>query len=156
MAGLSNGISAGGGAVSRSVGDTMSGAFGSGVTAASNGVLGIASNSGLAVGYQWARSVATGADTVLRSADFKSISIPQIGSQLAKTALGDLGLLGPAGSGGSIPLNSAITMSGGAAATPAPIQLTVNLDGKPFREMTVEQINAAIGQLADLIPQQVG
>jgi hypothetical protein len=156
MSGLSNGITAGGPGVAASIGDTMSGALGAGVTVASNGVQSIASNAGLAVGYQWAQNVVTGADSVLKTADFQQISIPQLGSALAKTALGVDGLLGPAGSGGSIPNNLTVTMGAGTAAVPQPIVVNVLLDGQPFDQKIVTQITSAMGALADSIPQQVG
>lgn len=158
MTGLSNGVAAGGSSVTASIGDVMSGALGSGVTAASNGVMGIASNAGLAVGYQWARSMVSGVDSVLKTADYQQVSLPQVGTALAKTALGQLGLLGPAGSGGSIPNTVPITMSGGSAAVQAPQPIVVNvmLDGQPFDQKIVTQIQSAMNQLADSIPQQVG
>jgi hypothetical protein len=158
MTGLSNGVAAGGAGVTASIGDVMSGALGSGVTAASNGVMGIASNAGLAVGYQWARSMVSGVDSVLKTADYQQVSLPQVGTALAKTALGQLGLLGPAGSGGSIPNTVPITMSGGSAAVQAPQPIVVNvmLDGQPFDQKIVNQIQSAMNQLADSIPQQVG
>lgn len=155
--GLSEGINSGGPAVSSSVGDVMSGALGAGVTVASNGVQSIASNAGLAVGYQWAQNVVTGADSVLKTADFQQISLPQLGSALAKTALGVDGLLGPAGSGGSIPNNLTVTMGAGTAAVPQ-VNATViaQFGDQTIQAIAQQVVNVALGQLADSIPQQVG
>lgn len=156
MAGLSNGVTAGGPAVTGSVGDVMSGALGSGVTAASNSVMGIASNAGLAVGYQWARNVVTGADSVLKSSDFQQVALPQVGSALATAALGTAGLLPPSGSGGSIPSNQTVTMSGGTPAAAPVVNNYITLDGQQLRAMTRTEVITALGQVADSIPQQVG
>jgi hypothetical protein len=153
---LSNGINAGGPSVAASIGDTMSGALGAGVTVASNGVQSIASNAGLAVGYQWAQNVVTGADSVLKTADFQQISLPQIGSALAKTALGADGLLGPAGSGGSIPNNLTVTMGAGTPAVAPIVNTYITLDGQQLRAMTRTEIENVLNQVADSIPQQVG
>lgn len=157
MAGLSGGISAGQSSVASAAGDAMTGAFGSGVTAASNSVMGIASNSGLAVGYQWARGVSSGADSVLKTSDFGQVSLPQIGSALAKTALGVGGMLGPAGSGASIPNHLTITMGAGAPAVPNVTATVIAQFGDQTIQAIAQQVvNVALGQLADSIPQQVG
>jgi hypothetical protein len=144
MSGLSLGVAGGSGSVSSGISDAIGG-----------GVMGIASNTGLQVGYVYGESVVTGVTSVLKSADYQQVALPQIGSQLATAALGTAGLLPPSGSGGSIPNNQTVTLSGG---TPAqqPITLNVMLDGQPFRELTVTSINAALNALADSIPQQVG
>jgi hypothetical protein len=156
MAGLSNGVTASGGSVQASIGDVMSGALGSGVTAASNSVMGIASNAGLAVGYQWARNVVTGADSVLKSADFQQVALPQVGSALATTALGTAGLLPASGAGGSIPNSQTVTMSGGTPAAAPVVNNYITLDGQQLRAMTRTEVITALGQVADSIPQQVG
>lgn len=155
--GLANGVNAGAAGVASSIGDVMSGAMGSGVAAASNGVMGIASNSGLAVGYQWARGVSSGADSVLKTSDFGQVSLPQIGSALAKVALGAGGMLGPAGSGASIPNHLTITMGAGAPAVPNVTATVIAQFGDQTIQAIAQQVvNVALGQLADSIPQQVG
>jgi hypothetical protein len=118
--------------------------------------MGIASNAGLMVGYQWARSVTTGADTVLKSADYTSLSLPQLGSALAKTALGTEGLLGPAGSGASIAATAA--RSDGGAITIPNVAATVNVsvDGTPLRVIAQDVVNVTIDNLASSVGTQRG
>jgi hypothetical protein len=129
--------------------------LGTGMQAASDDVKGIASNSGLAVGYVWAQSVVSGANSVLKTADYQAISTPQVGSALAKTALGADGLLGPAGSGAAIPINHAVTVGAGTPAVPI-VNNHVYIDGTELRTMTRTEIETALNALADSIPQQVG
>lgn len=59
----------------------------------------VAASYGLQVGEAWARSVVSGADTVLTPDDFMSLKDPQFGSALAQSSLGEMGLQSPAGSG---------------------------------------------------------
>jgi hypothetical protein len=88
----------------------LTGGLGAGLTDASSAIAPIASNSGLMVGYIYGRSVISGVDSVIKSADFQTAAVSGIGSQLAETALGQLGMLGPAGAGGSIYKTSAVTL----------------------------------------------
>jgi hypothetical protein len=94
---------------------------------------GIASNAGLQLGYVYARSVETGMDSVMKSADFMAAAVPQIPSQQATTALGQLGLLGPSGGGGQIQKALQVDLSNTSAAA-QPVQITnvqhIYLDGK--------------------------
>lgn len=61
----------------------------------------VAASYGLQVGEAWARSVVSGADTVLTPDDFTSLKDPQFGSALAQSSPGEMetGLQPPAGSG---------------------------------------------------------
>lgn len=131
------------------------GALGSGVEAASEGAVPIAESGGLMVGYVWARSVATGVDSVLKSADFAQASMPAINSALAKTTLGRLGLLGVAGSGASI----SKTAGGGIISMPAPVvnaTFQVSVDGTPLQVIAQRQIDGAMDALADSYSRQRG
>lgn len=133
------------------------GALGSGVTAASDGAVPMAESGGLMVGYVWARSVATGVDSVLRTADFASASMPAINSALAKTTLGKLGLLGVAGSGASISKTAGggfVTMSAPAPVVNATFQVSV--DGTPLQVIAQRQIDGAMDALADSFSRQRG
>ena len=76
--------------------------LGASMVSASAAIQPIASNSGLQVGYAWARGVLTGSDSVIKSSDYGSAAVTGVGSQLAEAALGQLHMLGPAGSGGEI------------------------------------------------------
>lgn len=134
----------------------MAGGLGAALSSASDGVRGIASDEGLMVGYTWGRSIVTGADAVIKKADFKAAGFPQIESPQAKAALGALGLLGPAGSGAQIWKSPSVTLTPGPAAPAPRIHLTVNLDGQPFRQMTAEQIDEAFDELASSITRQTG
>jgi len=136
--------------------DALAGGFGSGVETASNGVKGLADSSGLAVGNVWARSVISGADNVLTKADFAATAIPQIGSDLAKTALGVAGLLGPAGSGAMVSKVPTVDLGSGAPAQQHHFTFNVNLDGQPFHQMTATQIEGAFTELATSITRQSG
>jgi hypothetical protein len=95
-------------------------------------------------------------DSVLKSSDYQQVSLPQIGSQLATTALGIAGLLPPSGSGGSIPANQTVTMSGGTPAVAPIVNNYVTIDGQQLRTMTRTEVINALGAVADSIPQQVG
>lgn len=146
-------------ATSRMAQDTaIAGGLGSAVGSASDGVRGIASDRGLQIGYSWARSVITGADTVLKTADFQTAVFPQIESPQAKAALGALGLLGPAGSGAQIWKTKMVTLGGGGPAVAAApkTEVHVYLDGQPFRQMTAEAVDTAFDELAASISRQVG
>lgn len=132
------------------------GALGSGVEAASDGAVPIAESGGLMIGYVWARSVATGVDSVLKSADFAQASMPAINSALAKTTLGKLGLLGVAGSGASISKSA----NGGMISMPAPVinaSFQVIVDGAgPMRVISQQVMDAGFGELADSFGRQRG
>lgn len=136
----------------KDINTAMTGGFGSGVKAASDGTLPIASSTGLMVGTVWGRNVVTGADSVLTQADFTQISTPQIGSALAKTALGTAGMLGPAGSGAEMAVTPPVTV------TPIQVTVTVNstLDGAPFDSKIASVVNTTLGKLADAVGAQRG
>lgn len=161
--GLALGADNSAGLATNSVGNMITGvlgkvgALGSGVQAASDGVVPIAESAGLMVGYVWARSVETGVDSVLRAADFAQASMPGINSALAKTTLGQLGLLGPAGSGASIGkmgLGGMITLPNAVPAVNATIMVSV--DGTPLRVIAQDVVEAAFGAAADSFDQQRG
>jgi hypothetical protein len=137
--------------------EALVGGLGSGVTALSNGVLPIASSTGLQVGLVWGRSIVTGADSVLTSANFTQISTPQIGSALAKTALGAAGLLGPAGSGAQTATAPPVTVAATPTTTPVPVVTNhIYIDGTEIKSFTTQQINTTLGKLADSIAAQRG
>lgn len=142
MAGVAQGVSNGGGAVSDALG------------AVSSGIQATASNNGLQVGYAYAENIETGMQTVVKSSTFQSSAIPQLASAQATTALGQLGDLGPAGGAGQIPKNLQVALSAGVPAqTSQPIQTTVTnivtLDGQPFRTMIQTEIDNAFEKFAN-------
>jgi hypothetical protein len=122
--------------------------LGSAVDTATAAAQGIASNAGLQLGYVYARSVETGMDSVMKSADFMAAAVPQIPSQQATAALGQLGLLGPSGGGGQIQKALQVDLSNTSAAA-QPIQsvvhVHVSLDGQPFDQKIATQIASAFG-----------
>lgn len=136
--------------------EEMIGGFGSGVQAASDGTMPIAQSSGLKVGDVWARSVVTGADSVIQSADFASLVVPQIGSALAKTALGAAGLLPAAGSGAA----SYNTTQGGSGvvtmSSAVTVQNKIYLDGQIIDSKIDTKIDQNNEQLIDKIGAQRG
>ena len=88
----------------------LTGGLTSGITAASAAISPIANNSGLMVGYVYGQSMVSGVLSVIKSADFATAAVTGIGSQLAQTALGQLNMLGPAGSGGEISKVQSVTV----------------------------------------------
>ena len=138
--GMANGMSAGG----------LAGGLGAGVSDATSAIMGIASDRGLQVGYRYATSLMSGASSVLKSDDFKAAALPQIDSPQAKAFLGANELLGPAGSGAQVWKSAMVSMGAGTPATPA-INLTLNLDGQPFRQLVLDQndnlVNAILNGL---------
>jgi hypothetical protein len=131
------------------------GGLGSGVAAASNGVMGVASDRGLMVGYTWGRSMVTGADEVIQKSLFQAVSAPQIDSPQAKAWLGAQGLLGPAGAGASVAKAQAVTLGG--SSTPR-LNATINLsiDGKQVRVIAQDVVDVSMDNLADAISLQRG
>jgi hypothetical protein len=138
----------------------MTGGFGSGVIAASDGTKGIAQSQGLQVGDVWARSVVTGVDNVLTTADFAALVVPQIGSALAESALGAAQLLPPAGSGAEYYNTSSgnAGMVNAPVAAPQPIVITntVMMDGTVIDTKINTAISSNNAQLADSIGNQRG
>jgi hypothetical protein len=139
--GMANGMNAGTG---------LAGGLGAGISDATSAIMGIASDRGLQVGYRYATSLVSGASSVLKSDDFKAAALPQIDSPQAKAYLGDQGLLGPAGSGAQVWKSLMVSAGAGTPATPA-INLTLNLDGQPFRQLVLNQqdnlVSALLNQL---------
>ena len=136
--------------------EQLVGGFGSGVKAASNGITPIASSYGLQVGDVWARSVVTGADTVLQSSQFAALTVPQIGSALAKTALGQMGLLPPAGSGAEY-YNTTQGNAGTVTMTPiVHATIHVSVDGTPLTVTAQNVVNASMKNLVNSIGAQRG
>jgi hypothetical protein len=75
---------------------------------------------------------------------------------LAKTALGQLGLLGVAGSGASLPNVPAVTLGSGTPAAPQPVHVHVYLDGQPIDDKVATQIDSAVNAIADSYNRQRG
>jgi type IV secretory pathway VirB2 component (pilin) len=144
-------------------GDTVGGLAGgmsSAVAGASATVAGVASDRGLMIGYRWATSMVTGIQSVFKASDFQANAVPQIQNDQAKSVLGQLGLLGPAGSGASIYKTAMVAIGGSTTSSslsnlPA-YNLTINLDGQPFRNLVVNQNTALVNAVADAISSQVG
>jgi hypothetical protein len=158
--GLVNGLNAAVG------GDASTGTLASGLAGAmataSAGVRGVASDSGLNVGSSWAESIITGAQSVIKKADYQSLGFPQIGSQLAKAALGALGDLGPAGSGAQTWQTQASMVSMPAIGPSSPsnpqfqIQNYLNIDGAPITAIATKVVQANMAQLTESIGRQRG
>lgn len=118
----------------------MPAAFNAGATA----LEGVASDRGLPIGYRYATSIATGMQSVFKSADFQANAVPQIQNDQAKSVLGQLGLLGPAGSGASIYKTAMVAFGGGASSSgqSATIHNHLYIDGNEIRLLA--------GQVADV------
>lgn len=146
-------------------GDTgagLAGGLSGAVSAASTAAMGVASDSGLQLGYRWGTSMVTGLQSVFKSSDFQASAVPQITNDVAKAALGAANLLGAAGAGAMIYKNPMVSMPGGSSsgALTNQLHLTVNLDGQPFREMSAQiaggQIDQFINDLNNSHSTQVG
>lgn len=96
-AGYSGDIMAGAGGGLLANADVPVGAMGR----VSDAMQGVASDRGLQVGLTWGENVLTGADQVLKKADYQATGLPRLDSAAAMTALAGTGLL-KAGSGASI------------------------------------------------------
>lgn len=134
--------------------DAMVGGFGSAVTVASNGVASIANSTGLQVGLLWGRSVVTGVDSVLAAADFTQIQNSQIGSALSKTALGQIGALGPAGSGAEITSAPAVTL--GTSAPTVNATIIAQFGSQTIQAISQQVVDVSVGKLADAVAAQRG
>jgi hypothetical protein len=131
----------------------LAGGFGAGLIAAANGVTPIAQDYGLMIGYSWAENVVTGAQNVLKSADFTALTVPKFQSALAQANLGKLDLLPPAGSGAEY----YTTTSGSAGMVQMPpitVTNTVMLDGQVIDAKVNTQINTSMNNLATSIGAQ--
>jgi hypothetical protein len=136
--------------VGQDVGAGLVGGLGTAISSASAAIAPVASNSGLMVGYVYGRSVISGVDSVIKSADFQTAAVSGIGSQLAETALGQLGMLGPAGSGAAINKTSAVTLGSTTDSTPVQVTNHVYLDG----QLIQTKIDTAFAGLATSISLQ--
>ena len=133
----------------------LSGGFGAGIVAASNGVTPIAQDYGLMIGYSWAENVVTGAQSVLQSSQFTALTTPQFGSALAQSTLGAENLLPPAGSGAEY----YTTTSGNAGmVSMTPVQVTnqIYLDGSLITTTVDTKVSNAMNELANSINAQRG
>jgi hypothetical protein len=133
----------------------LAGGFGAGLIAASNGVTPIAQDYGLLIGYSWAENVVTGAQNVFQSSQFQALTVPKFSSALAQSSLGALGLLPPAGSGAQY-YTTTSGSAGMVAMPPITVTNTVMLDGQVIDAKVNTQINTAMNDLANSIPNQRG
>ena len=149
-------VAAAANSVSQAMYDTeLAGGFGAGLIAASNGVMPIAQDYGLMIGYSWAQNVVTGAQSVFQSSQFQALTTPAFKSALAQTDLGKLGLLPPAGSGAEY----YTTTSGSAGMVQmAPVQVTnqIYLDGSLINTTVDTKISTALDNLTHAIGAQTG
>lgn len=120
-----------------------------GITKATNAVTGIANDRGLMVGYNYARGVESGIDSVFKTSDFQAATVPQIDSEAATTALGQLGLLGTSGGGGEVSKNPSVTLTGGNTQLVAPITIPIYLDGQLLTTTMQNQLVDAVNQIAN-------
>lgn len=114
---------------------------------------GVASDSGLKIGYSWGRNVVTGADAVFKKADFQGVGTPSLDNKQVEAALGSARLLGPVTGSASVyktpavdsgSMVGAIAQAVASAVAAQPIQVGVSLDGNPFYQMIVEAQNRLI------------
>jgi hypothetical protein len=137
------------------VGADVGAGMAQGLAAASASVAPVASNTGLQVGYIWAQSVVGGALSVMKSSDFATASVTGVGSALAETALGQLGLLGPAGSGAEIYKTSAVTISpsGSSTAVTPQVNATINVTvgDQPMQVIAQQVVEANMTGLSNAI-----
>jgi hypothetical protein len=138
------------------IGSDMSAGLGLGLANASSSIQGVASNSGLMVGYVWGQSVVSGALSVIKSSDFATASVSGVGSALAETALGQLGALGPAGSGGQISKTPAVTLSSSSASSQqqVTIQNHLSIDGAEVKLIAGQEVTAQLEGLTHAISMQ--
>lgn len=110
----------------------------------------IANNAGLLAGHEYVKGFDGAMNHVIDRKNLESLARPQIDSDQAEAWLGAMGLLGPAGSGAQVMKSPSVTIGG---TTPQTIQnhitLKVDLDGRHFRDYTLEQIDQAFEQAAD-------
>lgn len=121
--------------------------IGAAIGAATSGIQGVASDRGLEVGYKYARSMLTGMQSVYKSSDFQASSFPQVDNERAKTALGILGALGPAGAGAQIWKTPMVTMGGGSSATP--VIITINHRSELDGQALDQKVTTISGQVVD-------
>lgn len=119
-----------------------------GIESGSNAVTGIANNSGLMVGYVWARGFGDATDQVVKKSLLEAVSTPQIESPQAKAWLGAMGLLGPAGSGAQIYKSPAVTLGDGANTPVISLrnETVVKLNETELGRVLDERIDAAFGR----------
>ncbi len=118
------------------------------------------SDRGLMVGYSWAQNVLTGANTVIKQADYKALALPNVNSPMAKAALGQQGFL-VAGSGAEsykMPDGSSGVVSLGAG-TPANQTIVLQpqhiyLDGQHVATIADQRIEVAFGEVKDAVARQ--
>lgn len=119
-----------------------------------------AANAGLKIGFIYGTNVVTGLSSVLDKEGLKAAGLAQgVQSDLAKVALGQLGLFGPAGSGASswdLHKTGLVSFSGGRTPTSSGATPTVNIqlsmDGTPVKTVArnvvfehFEELLAGIG-----------
>jgi len=142
----------GGNSVAGAVGGVNAGipslaAAGSGMAGAmQNAAVGPMSDSGLQIGYTWSRSVLTGAQSQLKTADFQA-GTPNVDNEQIATALAGTNSLGGYG-GASVYKNKSLNFdgSGAVAALTAALQgvttqpqvIQISLDSQPFRDLVTE------------------
>jgi len=136
----------------------LQGGIGDAMSGSSSAIQGIASNSGLQVGYVYGESVTSGALSVIQSANFATAAVSGIGSALAQTALGAAGMLGPAGPGGEIYKTPAVTIPPDATSTVTPtvnLTITAMFDGTtPMTAVAQQVFEASMTALTNQLTAQ--
>jgi hypothetical protein len=121
----------------------------SAVVALTSGVAGnYAADAGLKIGFMYGTNIVTGLSTVLEQEALKSAGLAQgVDSPLAKIALGQLGLLGAAGSGASSwDLHNAglVSFDSGTPAAKAggspTVTINMTVDGQPMKVMAQDVV----------------
>lgn len=144
-------------------GDTgagLAGGLSGAVSAASTSAMGVASDSGLQLGYRWGTSMVTGIQSVFKSADFQASALPQVTNDAAKAALGAASLYGAAGAGAMIYKNPMVSLGGSSSSgslsnQPIIVQL-YSSEGKMIDQKIATAQNNLVSMLADSVGLQVG
>ncbi len=158
---MSDGLNIAAGAASGvTAGTPMAVAAVSGMSSAMQTAGGWLSDRGLMVGYSWAQNVLTGANLVIKNADYKALGLPNLNSPMAQMALGQQGFL-VAGSGAEsykMPDGSSgvVTFGGG---TPANKDRTytfnhvIDISGT-VHSITTDVVLDHLGELKDAVTRQ--
>lgn len=111
------------------------------------------------VGYSWATGMVDSVASVMKKTDFQNAGFPQVENELAKTALGQMGLLGPAGSGASIWKTPMVTLDSGSGQGRSGTTVHnhyLSVDGGQFRLVAQQVVDNAMDNLGGSIGMQVG
>lgn len=117
------------------------------------------SDSGLQIGNTWSKSVLSGAQTSLKTANFQG-GTPDVDNEQIRTVLAGTGSLGGYG-GASVYKSPSVSFDGGGAVaaltaaiqqvTSQPTHIHLDLDGQPFRDLVVDGGNQLLEVLLNAL-----